>query len=178
MPPTPEFLGLIGKIAWPIVTLIIFFTLRATIVDLARRVKLVKAKDMHFELVEKIEQATRGAREISPDVVALDDSDIQGVKRSRTASILEKWAELASEIHRTAVSVGKTQNKGNILSDVERLRKVNRLAETEVEIFTRLYEIRNIALHDSDPSSITEAIAIEYARLVNQLITRLRSSGR
>lgn len=172
---------LLGDLAWPIATIILALLFRDEILRILRSIKRVtwgdKVVDLSADLdaVEKEVAQTEGAP--PTDMPVLDDRLARLIEISPAAAILEAWKELEATLRRVVASHGpKISRAPTARMLIEYLFRQELIGPSDHFALTRLADIRNKAVHDTDVTSVTSLDAyrfIDSARILGQSLNKL-----
>jgi hypothetical protein len=184
----------IGSITWPVVVLILLFPIRNRIADfiapLAQR--LVKAKlpgGTELEFRNELEKAEEKREALAiegklvatetPDEAAIvgsaEDPYLKLVQVSPEAAILQSFKVVEASILENRSELPNVKSN-NLLEFVRQLHRAEVIDAQLVEQFQRVRNLRNFAVHASEPFTITTGEAIEYRNLCRSLAAGFRQA--
>ncbi len=176
---------LVKALAWPAAVLIIFLFLRKPILELIPLLQRIKYGGLEIDFGKRIQELAVEADQALP-APARPGKTSEYIEKSMTnlayisprAAVLEAWLELEE----AAVSAAKRRGL-NLTSQEERspialgsaLERSGILDHKQMEIYTRLRNLRNAAAHATDFSFEPQA-AIDYSELASRLAEVLRQA--
>lgn len=174
---------IIKSVSWPLTALVIVLILRKPIIALPSLIKKLKIKDVEIEFDKKVKELKEEALMQFP-VVEQDESRL---KRNRflidlaqispRSAILESWIELENI---SLKSLREKQDGTGGLSSIppmelgDLLNERGILDENKIEIYHKLRNLRNAAVHATD-LKVTSLVATEYISLANSLTAYIES---
>lgn len=175
----PPVIDLVGHIAWPATTLILFIVGLRRLPELARFIKTIRYKDIEITLRENFEaarpEAERLAIEYKGDesLTTPTEQATKFLEVGTSIAIIEVWLRLEREITKLIQHNGLMRFTTQ-LKFIEHLVKQNMLREGDLFLFRRLRNIRNSAVHASDENVISKAEVVEFSHFVDLLIAKLK----
>jgi hypothetical protein len=172
-----------GRLAWPIVIIVLVVILRKQVISLAERIEKVtfpggsaKFKEFEKELTRAVNHAAKVSgryRFVEPRV---DEKDLQLTKTSPVAAISLAYHEVEQAVMRLA-SVLNVKAANNSILLAQRLLRLGYIDLDMFEIFDGLRRARNAVLHD-DTRNPTEAQAVSYlhqSQILTDALARISS---
>ncbi|WP_448685287.1 hypothetical protein [Achromobacter xylosoxidans] len=177
-----SFLETIGELGWPGAILLIFWMLRGELRKLLARIKSAKYRDFDIGFSEglggALDLASRAktvqAEEIAPSQdssVVKQAPDVRSMIKPnrRVTNAWDNLYVLLRELYlQTAASESEPRETPVLFA---RLRRAGKLTEIDVDLATRLWDLRNHAIESAD--DVTEFAAAEYERLSLEFRNRL-----
>ncbi|MGY0714709.1 hypothetical protein [Azospirillum argentinense] len=164
---TLEFISnSLGHLAWPITVIVIAIMAREPIYSLIPKIKNIKWKDFEASFIERLERAEESiSAEPSANIADLLHNPgfgeyVRIAKVSPEAAVLMSWRELEQTLR---PELRRTADSRPVVTDAKRL--LVRANKSTLKQFNDLRKLRNMVAHAGDVD-ITEAMAIEYVRLV------------
>ena len=179
----PSFVvGLVHALAWPATIITLVILLRKPLSELIPLLQRVKYKDLEIEFGERLEEARAEVLPSGEAVTgpsAAEEKAAQLAAVSPRAAVLETWRELEVEVLRAAKSILKKRGDDSTglrafraFAEVERSQEFDR---SVAAVLRELRMLRNKAAHAPD-FAISAESAIEYARVADQVLQRLKES--
>lgn len=170
---------IIRTLAWPIVVLIIFITLRNPLSRVISLLDRMKYKDLELEFGRKMEELAKEAKKELPKLVKTDKAKehlYDLAKVSPRSAILEAWLlveEAAiSKIEKKKVKISAATKKSP-LGLAQTLANNNILDDQKQQIFNKLRNLRNTSVHASE-LSFDEDLAVEYIDTAMRMVSFLK----
>lgn len=174
----------IGHIAWPVTAIIAFFILKKHIAALSPFVERFKYKDFEVEFRKSIQELTEQSRIALP---ARDNDEKTAIPTNRLyalaeisprSAILEAWLQIesaaAEAIHTREPTIEYNKVAGiSPLRLGEQLNRREIINSKQLEIFHRLRELRNKAVHIRDETFPLDEV-LEYIVLATALASQIR----
>ncbi|MBC9904869.1 hypothetical protein [Achromobacter xylosoxidans] len=178
-----SFLETIGELGWPVAILLIFWALRGELRKLLARIKSAKYKDFDIGFAEglgdALDLASRAKKTAQPDVsqslqdslVAAQAPDVRSMIKPnrRVTNAWDNLYVLLRELYEQTSASASAPRETPVLFG--KLRQAGKLTEIDVELATRLWDLRNHAIESAD--DVTEFSAAEYERLSLEFRDRL-----
>ncbi|WP_025506339.1 hypothetical protein [Vibrio parahaemolyticus] len=179
--------GLVSSLAWPFAAVVIVLTLKSSIKTMIPNVTKFKAGPVEAEF-EKAEftrevKALRGNADDFLDDKPLNQHEEKLYQLSEInprSAILEAWQGVELSARRAVVEKGLYEPgpESRPLLDVYRaLAKYDLLAETELDLFHELRDLRNQAAH-VESFMPTKESAINYIELSRKLRNRIDKANK
>ena len=180
------FASVIGSLAWPATLLVGFFIVKGNIGALSLFVERLKYKDFEIEFRKSVHELTERSRSVLP----VQDADEQAASArdrlyalaeiSPRSAILEAWLQVETAAVGALQSsdpavVGKVSGMAPLRLG-EQLNRRQIINGAQLEIFHRLRELRNKAVHVGDSVFQPEEVA-EYIALASSLASQIKRGG-
>lgn len=179
------FASVIGALAWPATLVIGFFLIKRHLIDLSPFIDRLKYKDFELQFRESVHELAIRSRAALPDrrerlSQPSKDRLYSLAEISPRSAILEAWLEIEAAaidaLERKEPDLA-LQAKGMApLRLGELLVKRQILSNDQLEIFHRLRELRNAAVHIREQSFQLDEV-VEYIQLSTVLATEIRLRG-
>ncbi len=172
--------SLVDSLAWPLITLLILYTLRNPLLELMPFLKRLKIQNLELEFSDKLKelgsQASRTVpltREATLTKRDSQDQILELLVVSRSAAIAEAWRE----VEEAAVDAARRHNIDVKLHNLNRFEKTllenDIIDEQQAKIYSGLRSLRNSAVHEGD-AAVSDSNALAFADLSIQLAEHLR----
>ncbi|TIN19672.1 MAG: hypothetical protein E5Y51_05575 [Mesorhizobium sp.] len=172
---------LVAALAWPTAVVALAFVFKGRLGDLLHRIREVTGPaGTSAKFAEKLEEA-REASEASPDdqprpQITADDPYLDLAKQFPGAAVMRAYQDVEEFIreHLRTRSVANPEAPSNHLNYVRRLAKEGSIPASLMDIYNRLRDTRNAAVHTRAEVSPLEAL--EYRELSQRFIVSLREA--
>ena len=177
------FASLISSLAWPITLLLAVFLLRGYLSTLFPFIERLKYKDFEIEFRKSLQELTEKSREALPAIQAVE-MEAAGISRDRLYSlteisprsaILEAWLQVESAAA-AALQASEPTFASKPMAPLRLGEALNRrqiINRAQLEIFNRLRDLRNKAVHVGDAVFKPDEVA-EYIELATSLSSQIR----
>jgi hypothetical protein len=178
-----EFISsVIGSLAWPATVIAGFFLLKHHLPALFPFVERLKYKDFELEFRKSLRETTEKAQSALPEPAPEEATAPKNrlytlAEISPRSAILEAWLDVETAaveaLQAKDVSVGTRPRMMAPLKLGELLNRHQMINGAQLEIFHRLRDLRNKAVHLSD-ATFHPSEVIEYVDLAASLATQIR----
>lgn len=179
------FASVIGALAWPATLVIGFFLIKRHLIDLFPFIDRLKYKDFELQFRKSVHELAIRSRAALPDrreqlPQPSKDRLYSLAEISPRSAILEAWLEIEAAaidaLERQEPDLALKAKGMAPLRLGELLVKRQLLSNDQLEIFHRLRELRNAAVHIREQSFQLDEVA-EYIQLSTVLATEIRLRG-
>jgi hypothetical protein len=178
------FSSVIGSLAWPVTVVVAFYFLKSHIADLFPFVERLKLKDFEVEFRKSVQELAVQSRaelptaEIEGETTSPKNRLYSLAEISPRSAILEAWLQVeaasADVIQSHTLSVQTKLVGISPLRLGEQLNRLQLINSKQLEIFQRLRELRNKAVHIGDATFPIDEV-LEYIDLATSLAAQIRS---
>jgi hypothetical protein len=184
----PFIAEIVKAIVWPLVTFIIFLTLRKPLLALIPFIEELRFKEyfvLKFRRVINEVIIDKSPTLSAPAQIQIENSattpDITQnlyavAKLSPTAAVIQAWASFENLAIQKLITLGKAINNESIKGNSRlghTLLTGNIFSKIDFENFHKLRELRNIAAHKAD-MDLTEDDAVQYINLAMALAAKVK----
>lgn len=178
-----EFISAMTEsLIWPVVTIIIVFSLRQPVTELIPLLKKLKYKELELEFSKLKDDAKIATYDKNGGSASSDNEEsflpLQLVPFSQRAAIMEAWREVET----AAISAAGSFLKSSSNDSLRNIKKLGQdlvqgqiIDENELHIFNKLRDLRNKSAH-AEHLNLNESDAKFYIELASNLIKRIKSS--
>jgi hypothetical protein len=177
------FSSIIGSLAWPVAAIVAFYLLKSHVTDLFPFVERFKLKDFEVEFRKSVQElkdesrAEFAASELDDEAAAPRDRLYSLAEISPRSAILEAWLQVeAAGAEALQARGAETGSKSVGISPLQLGQQLNRreiINRKQLEIFQRLRELRNKAVHVGDATFQLDEV-LEYISLATSLASQIR----
>ena len=178
------FASIVGSLAWPLTIVAGFFILRDNLLALFPFIERFKYKDFEVEFRRSVQELTAQSRTVLPVQEAEDDIPQDPLyalaEVSPRSAILEAWLQVETAgAEALQSSEPKMATRTSMIAPLrlgEYLRRREIISGQQLEIFHRLRELRNKAVHVGDVTFQLDEVA-EYIALATSLAAQIRKTA-
>lgn len=170
-------LGLLDKLAWPLIVVFIILSLRKPIADLIPLAKRMKYKDFELEFGQELRAVTRtAAGEAFPELTQDKRARlIASADELPNATVLEAWSALAD----SARQLIQSRHQELVLDSSTPYKQLENILLSEAlidikkgKLFSELRQLRNRVAH-ARGFEVGRAEALQYTELCFRLVDHL-----
>lgn len=176
--------SLIGSLVWPVTAILAFFILKKHLSSLLPFVERLKYKDFELEFRKSIQELTEKSKLALPPTtveelqlpINLRDRLYNLAEISPRSAVLESWLQVESAAADIIQSRNLAPNYKSAMAPMrlgEVLHKSEVLDSIQMEIFNRLRELRNKAIHINEAVFKLDEIK-EYIDLALLLSSKIK----
>jgi hypothetical protein len=178
------FAALIGAVAWPVTLIVGFFILKSHLSALFPFIEKLRYKDFELEFRKSLQDLSEKSRgilasqevEILPAAVSSRDKLYSLAEISPRSAILEAWLQVETAAAETVQRLSLAPSNKVVgvapLRLGDYLRRGDILNPAQMEIFNRLRELRNKAVHIGDATFQLQEV-MEYIDLASSLAAQI-----
>lgn len=177
------FSSVISSLAWPVTAIVAFYVLKNHVAALSPFVERLKYKDFEVEFRKSVQELTAQSRTELPspeldDQAAIPRNRLYSLAEiSPRSAILEAWLQVeAAAADAIQASEPALESKVAGISPLRLGEHLNRrqvINGKQLEIFHRLRELRNKAVHIGDATFQLDEV-LEYIALATSLASQIR----
>lgn len=175
--------SIVGSLAWPITLVIAFFIIKNHLSTLFPFVERLKYKDFELEFRKSVQELTEKSRDALPrpnvdeQAAAPRDRLYTLAEISPRSAILEAWLEVetaaADALQTRDPQVASKTRMAAPLRLGELLNRYQVINGQQLEIFHRLRDLRNKAVHIGDATFQSSEVT-EYIDLASSLASQIK----
>ncbi|PWJ91696.1 hypothetical protein C8D77_103394 [Mesorhizobium loti] len=173
--------GLIGSLAWPTAVVILAILFRGRLADLLHRIREVTGpagtSAKFSEQLEATREATEATVEHDPlPQIGADGPYLDLAQQFPSAAVMSAYQDIEEFIreHLRDRPPSESNTPNNHMNFMKKLAREGAIPDSLLQIYMRLRETRNAAVHSK--GTITPAEAIEYRDLSKRFLQSLQGS--
>jgi hypothetical protein len=178
--------SIVGAVVWPATVILAFFLFKKHFPTLFPFIERLKYKDFELEFRKSLQELTEKSKSALP-APALEELPISDNLRGRLydlaeisprSAVLEAWLQVESAAADAIQRLNLTPNLKGALAPLrlaEYLHRGEVLDSAQMEIFHRLRELRNRAIHIGEAVFRSDEV-LEYVDLALSMATKIRQA--
>ena len=171
--------SIVGSIAWPVAIAIVALIFKKPLQDLLPRITDFELWGSKATFAKELKQAEEAADRIEPQPgpriessITPDDPYLELAERFPEAAVIESYKTV--EQYLSGISTSATSERRSTPREiVQSLAREGRISRDVYNLFRRIMETRNAAVHSGD-KTISSGEAIAYRDLCDTLVTALK----
>lgn len=171
------FAAVLGSIAWPLVILVIFFSLKKPILNIFPSLKYIKYKDFEMSFRKALKMVAQNEEIKKIDYKPSPEEHEQMVKLaeiSPASAVIEAWKAIEYEATKKIKELIPNENLQQKLKrdPLRQLAFVDALEPDLMDVIWELKKLRNQAAHSSD-AGISKELVLEYITLSKTVVKKI-----